>query len=282
LTDSVAQVPLDIAERWRITVVPLVVSIDSERFYDGIDLAPSELYRRMRVEKVMPTTSAPSIGQYMEAFRACFRAGAEALLHVSLSSRLSMAYNTSLQAAEMARAEHPDRAIEVLDSREGAIAEGFIAVAAARAAAEGRPLDEVVQCAREAMSRSGIVVCVATLKYLARGGRIDKAAYWAGNLINVRPLITLDAEGVAAPVARVRSSERALTTMVDWTAARVDGRPKFTLAIMEADAPEAAAQLRDLALRRMQPAEVFHSDFTPVMGVHTAPGLVGIAYYYEP
>jgi DegV family protein with EDD domain len=275
LTDSVAQVPQDLAERWRITVVSLVVSIGSERYYDGIDLAPSELYRRTRVEKVVPTTSAPSIGQYLEAFRGCFRAGAGAVLHVSLSSKLSTAYNASLQAAEMARAEFPDRAIEVLDSRQGAIPEGFIALEAARAAAGGLTLEEVTRRARAARSRTGILVSLATLEYLARGGRIGKAAYWVGSLINVRPLITLDDEGIAAPVSRVRGTEQALQAMVDWAALRVDGHPELTLAILDADAPEAATQLRDRTLRRMQPAEIF-LDFTPVMG-STGPGSMRIA-----
>jgi fatty acid kinase fatty acid binding subunit len=281
VTDSVAQVPPEAAERWGISVVPLVVTIGADRYLDGVDLAPAELYRRMRVEKVQPKTSAPSIGQYLEAFRACLRAGAQAVLHVSLSSKLSTAYNASLQAAEMAGADFPDRTIEVLDSRQGAISEGFIAMAAARAAAEDRPLDAVAGCARDAMSHTGIVVSLATLEYLARGGRIGKVAYLMGSLINVRPLITLDAEGVAAPVAKARGENRALANMVDWVAENVRGHAAPTLAVMEAGAPEAAAQLRDLAVQRLHPAEIFHSDFTPVMGVHTGPGLVGLGYYYE-
>ena len=273
--------PPEAADRWGISVVPLVVTIGAERFLDGMDLTPSELYRRMRAEKALPATSAPSIGQYLEAFRACLRAGAQAVLHVSLSSRLSTAFNAALQAAEMASVEFPDRAIEVLDSRQGAISEGFIAMAAARAAAKDRPLDAVAQCARDAMSRTGVVVSLATLEYLARGGRIGKAAYLMGSLINVRPLITLDAEGVAAPVAKARGENRALASMVDWVAESVRGREALTLAVMEAGAAGAAAQLRDLAVRRLHPAEIFHSDFTPVMGVHTGPGLVGLGCYYE-
>ena len=132
------------------------------------------------------------------------------------------------------------------------------------------------------MSRTGIVVSLATLEYLARGGRIGKAAYLMGSLINVRPLITLDAEGVTAPVAKARGKNRALASMVDWVADNVRGHEALTLAVMEASAPAAAAQLRDLAVRRLHPAEIFHSDFTPVMGVHTGPGLVGLGYYYGP
>jgi DegV family protein with EDD domain len=282
MTDSVAQVPPERAQRWGITIVPLGVTIGTEKYLDGVDLAPAELYRRMRIDKVMPTTSAPSLGQYLEACRACLRAGAQSVLYICLSSKLSTAYDVACQAAEMTRAEFPDRAIEVLDSRQGAISEGFIALAAARAAADDQPLESVVQRARDAMSRTALVVSLATLEYLARGGRIGKAAYWMGSVIKVKPLITLDAEGVAAPVARVRGEEHALQAMVDWVAKRVRGDHAFSLAVMEADAPDAAARLRDRALRVMHPAEIIHSDFTPVMGVHTGPGLVGLGYYCDP
>jgi fatty acid kinase fatty acid binding subunit len=261
--------------------VAVVTDIGDEKFLDGIDLAPTELYRRMRLEKIAPTTSAPSIGQYLEVFRACFRDGAEAVLHVSLSSKLSTAYDSSCQAAEMVSAEFPSCQVEVLDSRQGAISQGFIAMAAGRAAAANLPLEEVIQRTRAAMSRAGIVVSLATLEYLARGGRIGKAAYWVGSLINLRPLITLDSDGVAAPVARVRGEVRAQEVMVNWVVQNVRGHSGLSLAVMEADAPEAAARLSELALRRMQPEEIFHSDFTPVMGVHTGPGLVGLGYYFE-
>jgi DegV family protein with EDD domain len=281
VTDSVAQVPTAVADRLGINVVPLAVHIGDERFLDGVDLAPTELYRRMRLEKIAPTTSAPSIGQYLEVFRACFRDGAKAVLHVSLSSKLSTAYDSSCQAAEMVSTEFPSCPVEVLDSRQGAISQGFIAIAAARAAAADLQLEEVTQRARAAMPRSGIVVSLATLEYLARGGRIGKAAYWVGSLINLHPLITLDSDGVAAPVARVRGESRAREVMVDWVVRNVRGHSGVSLAVMEADAPEAADRLRELALQKMQPEEVFHSDFTPVMGVHTGPGLVGLGYYFE-
>jgi fatty acid kinase fatty acid binding subunit len=280
ITDSVAQVPPQTADRWGITVVPLVVTIGVEKFLDGVDLAPAELYRRMRIQKVLPKTSSPSVGQYLECFRACLRAGAEAVLHISLSSKLSTSYDVSLQAAQIAREEHSGRAIEVLDSFQGAISEGFITIEAARAAAEGLPLEEVMRRARAAMSRSGLIVSLATLEYLARGGRIGKAAYWAGSLIKVRPLITL-ADGVATPVSRARGEAHALQLMVDWVASNTAGRRGLTLAVMEADAPEAAARLSELAVQQLHPAEIFHSDFTPVMGVHTGPDLVGLGYYHD-
>jgi DegV family protein with EDD domain len=280
VTDSVAQVPAEIARQLAITAVPLTVQIDGQPYLDGVDLKPAELYRRMRLEKVMPTTTAPSLGQYQQAFEACLRAGVQAVLCVALSSKLSMGYSTACQAADMVRAEFPDRLIEVLDSRQATISQGFVAIAAARAAAEGKPLSEVMQVAREARQRAGFAATLETLEYLARGGRIGKAAYMLGSLIQIKPILTIE-DGVVAPLGRVRGENHALQAILDHVARQVEGHRLLHLAVMEADAPEHAARLRELALMKFQPVELLHSEFTPVMGVHTGPGLVGLGYYYE-
>lgn len=280
VTDSVAQVPAEIAQQLAINVVPFSVYIDGKPYLDGVDLAPSELYHRMRLENIMPTTTAASIGQYQQAFKACLRAGVQAVLCVALSSELSAGYSVACQAADLVREEFPDRLVEVVDSRQATITQGFIAMAAARAAAEGKPLPEVRRVAEEAKRRTGFAATLETLEYLARGGRIGKAAFMLGSMIKIKPLLALE-DGVVAPVGRVRGENHALQAIVDYVVQRVEGNRSLYLAIMEADAPEQAAHLQELALQKLQPVEVFHSEFTPVMGVHTGPGLVGLGYYYE-
>ena len=280
VTDSVAQVPVEMARQLGITVIPFTVSFDGQLYQDGIDLAPQELYHRMRLEKVMPTTNAPSLGQYLQAFEACLRAGAQAVLYVALSSKLSSGYNAAKQAAEIVRDEFPDCLIVVLDSQQATISQGFIAIAAARAAAAGKPLPEVQQVAEEAKRRVGFAATLETLEYLARGGRIGKAAYLLGNLIKINPILTIK-DGEVTPVSRVRGENHALRAIVDYVVERAGGHQNLHLAILEADAPEEAARLQELALQQLQPAEIFHTEFTPVMGVHTGPGLVGLGYYYE-
>jgi len=155
VTDSVAQVPAEIARQLDITVIPFTVHIDGQLYLDGIDLAPQELYRRMRLENVMPTTAAPSLGKYQQTFEACLHAGAQAVLYVALSSKLSGGYSTARHAAKIVREAFADRIIEVLDSRQATISQGFVAMATARAAAQGKPLAEVRQAAEEAKRRSG-------------------------------------------------------------------------------------------------------------------------------
>jgi DegV family protein with EDD domain len=280
VTDSVAQVPAEVARQLDITVIPFTVSIDGQPYLDGIDLAPKELYRRMRLENIMPTTTAPSLGQYQQAFEACLHAGAQAVLYVALSSKLSGGYSTACQAANIVKEEFPDRIIEVLDSQLATISQGFVAMAAARAAAQGKPLAEVRRAAEEANRRTGFAATLETLEYLARGGRIGKAAFMLGNMIKIKPILTLE-DGLVLPLSRVRGENNALQAIVDYVAQQVKNHRVLHLAIMEADAPEQAARLQELALQKLRPTELFHSEFTPVMGVHTGPGLVGLGYYYE-
>ena len=280
VTDSVAQVPAEMARQLDITVIPFTVSIDGQPYLDGIDLAPKELYRRMRLESVMPTTTASSLGQYLQAFEACLHAGAQAVLYVALSSKLSGGYSTACQAANIIKEEFPDRIVEVLDSQLATISQGFVAMAAARAAAQGKPLAEVRRAAEEANRRTGFAATLETLEYLARGGRIGKAAFMLGNMIKIKPILTLE-DGLVLPLSRVRGEDHALQAIVDYVAQQVEDHRVLHLAIMEADAPEQAARLQELALQQLRPAEIFHSEFTPVMGVHTGPGLFGLGYYYE-
>ncbi len=180
----------------------------------------------------------------------------------------------------MVQEEFPDRIIEVLDSQQATISQGFIAIAAARAAAAGKPLPEVRRAAEEAKRRVGFAATLETLEYLARGGRIGKAAFMLGNLIKINPILTIK-DGEVTPVSRVRGQNNALQAIVDYVAQQVEDHRVLHLAIMEADAPEQAARLQELALQKLRPAEIFHSEFTPVMGVHTGPGLVGLGCYYE-
>jgi DegV family protein with EDD domain len=281
ITDSVAQVPVETARELGIAIVPLTVQIEGKPYRDGVDLDLTQLYNRMRNEKVVPTTIAPSPGEFEEAMRQCLDHGAKSVLCISLSSRLSSSYQNACLAARLLKEEEPGREIEVLDSLSAAACEGFMAITAAQAAARGEPMEAILQAARQAGSRTGLVASFETLEYLARGGRIGKAAYMMGSLINIKPIITLDQKGTVAPAGAARSTKRALQAMVDFVGKRAKGHKKLQLTILEAEAPEQAAQLLELAEAQLQPEGIHKSVFTPVMGVHTGPGLIGLVYYYE-
>ncbi len=281
ITDSVAQVPAETARALGISILPLTVQIEGKPYRDGVDLDLTGLYDRMRKEKVVPTTIAPTPGEFEQVMRQRLRSGAKSVLCITLSSRLSTGYQNAHLAARLLREEDPGLTIEVLDSLSAAACEGVIAIAAARAAKRGEPMEAIQQAARQAGGRTGLVASFETLEYLARGGRIGKVAYMMGSLIRIKPIITLDRAGTIAPVGAARSTSRALQTMVEYVAKQVKGRRNLHLTILEAEAPEQAAQLHELASRQLRPEEIHDSVFTPVMGVHTGPGLIGLVYSYE-
>jgi DegV family protein with EDD domain len=282
LADSVAQVPADIVRQLDMTIIPFIVNIDGQPYYDGAGLVLSELYRRMRLEKIMPTTSAPPPAAYQQAFRTRLQAGAQALVCITLSGKLSSGYNNACLAAQQVRDEYRDRVIEILDSKQATLAEGFIAIAAARAAQEGQPVEGVLQVAQAAARHVGLAAALDTLEYVARGGRIGKVAYLAGSLVKIRPVVRINEQGLLSPLNNVRTENRAMQVMLDYVASQKGSGRRLYLAILEADALEQAAKLKALALKILEPYQVFDAELTPVMGAHAGPGVIGLSYYYEP
>ena len=281
VTDSVAQVDPQLATLLGITVVPMKLVLGDREYRDGIDITPAELYRRMRDERALPRTSSPSPGDYLSAFTGLLRSGAEAIVCLTPSSRLTTAFNAAVLAAEMARALWPDKRLEVVDTRIAARAQGYVASQAARTAAAGASMEQVVATARATRQRVGLVATVETLDYLVRGGRVSLAAGLLGNLLQVKPLLTIDSDGAAICIARRRSTRAALEYMIEHVAASTRGCSALDLAVMQAGAPQEAAELEEMVQQAWPAAEVVVTDFTPVMGGHTGPGLIGLAFHYE-
>jgi DegV family protein with EDD domain len=281
ITDSVAQVPESIAQELAIPVVPFVVTINGTPYEDGVSIQPGALYQRMRSEKVIPKTSSPSPGRYVQVMDEVIKQGTDSILFVGLSSKLSGSFNVLSQAADIVREAHPGITIELFDTKSAAIAEGYIAIKAAQAAREGLDLAGVTRVAHDTQNRVGIVVSFDTLEYLARGGRIGKAAYLLGNLVDIKPIITLNSEGLVEPIGKVFGDQKAFEALIDHVDAVSAGCKRLTLAVMDADAPDRGEELKRLAVERLKPQELIQTTITPVMGAHTGPGLVGLGYYFE-
>jgi len=211
----------------------------------------------------------------------CIREGADSILCIALSSNLSGNYNSVKQAAALIHEDHPDVPIEVFDSKQAAISEGFIAIEAAKAAMNGADLIEVSSVAHNAQRRVGIVVSFDSLEYLALGGRIGKAAYLLGDLIELKPIITLDVDGLVDPIGKVRGNQKAFEAIIDHVEKMTAGCSYLKLALMDADAAERIEALKEMVMQRLKPNELISTSITPVMGAHTGPGLVGLGYYFK-
>ena len=278
LTDSVAQIPQNLVKQYHIGVIPFSIIIEDKSYWDGVNISPAELYQRMRTEPITPRTSHPSMGEYINFFNQYLNNDVQSILYLTLSAELSGAFSTASKAALQIEQAYPETKVVVMDTRTATIAQGFIAIAAARAVQNGANFARVLEIAREKQTKVGFLAMLETLTYLARGGRIGKAAYLAGNLIKIKPIITIDKEGVVTPLGNLRGEKKCIDKIVDCMANMIGDRTPAQVAVMHADDLEKAEELKQHAQDRFHPEQIMLTDFTPVMGAHAGPGVLGLGY----
>jgi DegV family protein with EDD domain len=279
VTDTTACVPQEQVAKYNIEVVPIQLIIDNKAYRDGIDINPTEFYTILRQVKKTPTTSSSSPEHYLEAFRqASLRA--PSILCLTEPSKFSAMYNSARIAADIAGDTLPGISIDVLDCTTAAAGMGLVALAAARAAALDNPLDEVKETSLSIMSKVNLLATLDTLQYLARSGRVPQAAAMVNSILNIKPVFTLnhsDAHTVALPRSMKSATKRMLKLMAPMVS---KGRP-LHVAVMHADALEQAVAFKNRIMSQFECREILITEFTPVMGVHTGPGLIGVAFYGE-
>jgi len=270
-TDSAACLPADLVQEYDIHVVPLELVWDGRSYRDGVDITPTEFYRRLRQATSWPTTSQPALGSFATLY-ARLGQKAEGIVSIHLAGELS----GTLQIARLAAEQASPVPVQVIDSRTGAIAEGFVVLAAARAAAAGGSLEEVASAAEAAIPRVGLFVTLETLEYLHRGGRIGEAAALLGSRLHLHPILYLS-EGRVKVAGVTRSRHNALERILDLMAERVGQRP-MCASVFHADACQDVAWLEARVRARFDCQQFYVTEFTPVMGVHSGPGTVGAAF----
>ena len=275
VTDSSACVPKEVVKQYGIHILPLILLFEDRSYRDGVDITSQEFYELLKKAKRLPTTSSPSPGEYLEVFREVAKQ-ASGILCITLPPHLSMSFDSATQAREMARESIPHVHIEIFPSRSPALAQGFIAQAAAQAAASGKDLSQVAQAARDRMDKVNALAMLDTLYYLAKGGRIPKAAAWAGSLFKIKPI--LDATGDVRLLERCRTRKRAMQRLLYIMRQRSGGKP-ICVNLMHANAPEEAERLKADILSQFDCVEFYVTDFTPVIGTHTGPGSIGLSFY---
>lgn len=274
VTDSSATVPEDLAKELDIRVVPILLTLDGYTARDGVDLTHEEVYRLLRDSRHPPTTSAPSVGDFLQAYVAAVEE-ASAIVSIHLSPALSGTLNAAATASQLLD-EVP---IRVVNCNTVAIGQGFVVLAAARAAAAGADLETVVARAEEVSARMNLLATIGTLEYLHRGGRIGSAAALLGSLLQIKPVLYV-VDGHVEVFARPRTQSKAVEVMLRQMASQVDGH-KVHVAVLHADLPQDAEELRETIDRRFDCAELYVAPLTPVMGVHTGPGVLGVVFYAE-
>jgi DegV family protein with EDD domain len=269
--DSTADFP-EAPERfpnWR--VVPLYVLFGDESHRDYVDLSPQAFYERLRTADQLPTTSQPTPGDFLETYEAL--AGYERIYSLHLSSALSGTYQSAVTAA----AELGDK-VRVVDSESASAAIAILGLALQRRLDRGTTDDEIDALVARYREEAGLLFTVDTLEFLRRGGRIGRASAWAGQLLHVKPILTIKREVV--PLRRVRGNQKAMQEFISEFTAKTQDSPTLKVGIAHADAPERAEQLQKMVHGERPQAEVeIVTTLGAVVGTHAGPGTVGFFWF---
>lgn len=268
VTDSTADLSLEQQRAAGITVVPLNVHFGDEVFRDRVDLGGADFFRKLKSSAQLPRTSQPSPAVFEEVFRE-LTSGADEVVAVMLSSKVSGTYNAAVMAAQAVPGK-----VSVVDSLSASMALGFLALEGSRRASAGDGREAVAEAVSNLVPRARILCAIDTLTYLERGGRIGKARALLGSLLNFKPLITLR-DGEVVPLGRARGRPQMLDRLVEML--RRDG-PVTHLAVLHGAAAAEAEHLKARLAPEYPGQEIIVSEIGPVLATHTGPGVIGITY----
>ena len=270
--DSTADFP-EAPERfpnWR--VVPLYVRFGAESFRDYVDLSPHEFYARLRTAEELPTTSQPTPADFLAAYDELDPYERVYSLHIS--GDLSGTYGSATTAA----AEVGGGKVRTVDTGTASVAVSLLGLAIQRRLERGTTDEEIGRLLERHREDAGLLFTVDTLEFLRRGGRIGRAKAWAGNLLNVKPILTIDREVI--PLNRVRGNQKAVQVFVDEFTSRSKDGPSLRVGIAHADAPERARQLEKMVRAERPQAQLdLVTTLGAVVGTHAGPGTVGFFWF---
>jgi DegV family protein with EDD domain len=270
VTDSSCDLPSDLAAELDIDIVPLTIRFGADELVDRRDLSPKEFWARCATSPVLPETAAPSPGAFEDAFRRAAGAGADGVVCITISSRLSATGQAAQMAAKSLEGEIP---VRVVDSLTVTMGLGMMAAAAARLAMEGKSIDDVARAAEDLVPRTRVYGALDTLENLKKGGRVGGAQAFIGSMLSIKPIIQV-LDGQVEPESKQRTRSRSLRYIAEKV--RAEGTIE-NLAIMHGDAPDLDEfiELIDPIFPRDR---LIVGDIGAVIGAHAGPRVIGVAY----
>jgi DegV family protein with EDD domain len=278
ITDSIACLPKELIEKHKIEIVPIRLTFQGEIYRDSVDITPSEAYELLLKDPDRFNTSPSSPGHFLEAYRKA-STRAQNIICITLSSKLSTGLDMARIAMEEAKTELPDVRIHVMDSMSVTSAEGFIALAAARAAEKGEDLEGVIKAAEDVRGKVSFIALLETIKHVYRTGRIPKIASQVGSILNIKPMLT-STEGAIRFKGIVKSRERGVDKLIEIVREAVGNHPAH-IAVMHAYTPDEAEDLKQRIEKEFNCVELWVAEFTPVMGYATGTGTLALAFYRD-
>jgi DegV family protein with EDD domain len=268
VTDSTCDLPEATVAEYGITVVPLYINFGDQSYLDGVELSRQEFYKRLPDCDPLPTTAAPGPEVFRQTYERLADEGASEVLSIHISISLS----ATVDVARLGAKETGAAPVTVLDSRQLSLGTGFLVLTAAKAAAEGRSMDEIISLLEEQVSRTHVFAALDTLEFLRRSGRMNWAMASLGTVLQIKPLLKMYDGNPTAE--RVRTRNRATKRLINLLSDLV---PLEKVALVHTHAPDRAEALRQQVQHLLPEGEIPSVDITPVIGAHIGPGAAGFA-----
>jgi len=280
VTDSSAHLPLSERQKHDITVVPLKAIFGTTEYRDEIDLTNEQFYKMLPIAESHPTTSQPSAGEFMEVYKPFLDAGRE-IVSIHLPSKLSGTYASACAAkTELETQLKHALPLSIVDTPWLSMALGLLVIAAAQAAETGMSREEVVATINALIPKLNLIFVLDTLEYLKRGGRIGGARAMLGTLLNVKPMLEIK-HGLVEPLEQPRSRAKALKRLMEIMEQRTAGHKTVHASVLHAESLVDATQIEKEICKRFDCKEFYMTEIGPVIGVHTGPNALGIAFYAD-
>lgn len=272
VTDSTADIPKHLLDELNIVVVPLKVHFGEETYLDGVDITAAEFYEKLQNASQLPTTSQPSPADFLSIYKNTASEPGDEIISIHLSSAFSGTYQSAVLAKQLLEEQIP---VHIVDSKYASYGHGMLAVTAARMAAEGKSAEEILDTIDRLRKESRIYFVVDTLQYLYKGGRIGKASALFGSLLNIKPILTVDEAGEVAPLDKVRGHKNALARIIEMLQ-RDFGDRALHIIIGHSSSMDAAKELHDMVVPKVNAVDSQFIDIGPVIGTHTGPGALAV------
>jgi len=277
VTDSTACIPETMLKELNIYVVAYYIHRGKEVLRDLVTIQRDEFLRWLPTAASLPTTASPGPGDYLEMYKSLITNGVRSIISIHMTSKGSGAYQAATVAQSMLKEENPKVRIEVVDTQNVSLCQGWIAIEAARGVLAGLSMDEVLATVKKMLPVTHMIQTADTLKYLYMGGRIGMAKRLLGTLLNIKPLIGMK-DGVIVALGQARSRMQAYSAMADMVGEAI-GSGKAKVAYVHAGAQGEVEKIKQLVENKVEVVESFFAELSPALAVHTGPGTAGLCFY---
>ncbi|MCP4425112.1 MAG: DegV family protein [Chloroflexi bacterium] len=268
VTDSTCDIPQSVVDRLQITVLPLYINVGDSAFLDGVDMSRHAFYRQLPTFKSHPTTAAPGFNLFQQTYERLAAEGATEILSIHIAETLSATVNMARMAAKKTTAVP----VTVFDSGQLSLGMGFMAQAAAEAAAQGASMTEALNLLSEQGSRTHVFAVIDTLDYLRRSGRMNVALASIGSLLRIKPLLKMhQGEATSERIRTLNNAYQRLLALLESVG------PIEKAALVHTHSPDRANALQQMAAHLLPNGKIPSVDITPVLGAHLGPNAVGFA-----